>query len=155
MFAKKFENMTIPIATTFAPRYSCSPRNVSSAVYSTIPYRIVAMEKPGVATRIREMLFDYSACHLLEGIWWQTRAEDPPAIERLGEITVPTLVVIGERDAADFHRIADILHQGIPDARKVVIPGAGHVVNMEYPDEFNQTVLGFLAEIEESEVGHD
>jgi pimeloyl-ACP methyl ester carboxylesterase len=107
-----------------------------------------AMEKPQVAARLREIIRDYSACHLTEGIWWSTRAEDPPATARLSEIAIPALVIVGEKDSPDFHRIAGILREGIPGARKVVIPGAGHVVNMECPDEFNRTVLDFLRDVE-------
>ena len=110
----------------------------------------VAMEMPAVAAKLREIVLDYSGCHLTKDIWWHMRAENPPATERLGEITVPALVIVGERDSRDFHLIADILQQGIPGARKVVFPGAGHMVNMEFPDECNRTVLDFLHEIEET-----
>src|SRR5439155_21655327 len=47
----------------------------------------------------------------------------PPAIERLGSIRAPTLVVVGEHDLQDFHDIADVLARGIPGARKVVMEG--------------------------------
>lgn len=69
---------------------------------------------------------------------------EPPATQRLTEIKVPTLLLIGERDDPDNHAIVDILAQGINGAQKVVIAGAGHMVNMEQPDEFNRLVLNFL-----------
>lgn len=68
----------------------------------------------------------------------------PPAIERLGEIRSPTLVIVGEHDLPDFHRVADALAAGIPAARKVVVPGAGHMSNMERPAEVNAELLVFL-----------
>jgi pimeloyl-ACP methyl ester carboxylesterase len=37
----------------------------------------------------------------------------------------------------------------MPDAKKVAFPGAGHMVNMEYPDEFTRMVLEFLAKIDD------
>ena len=110
----------------------------------------VAMEKPTVAAKLRDIISDYSGCHLTKDIGSRVRAANPPATERLGEITVPTLVIVGERDSHDFHLIADILQEGIPGARKVVFPGAGHMVNMEFPEEFNRTVLDFLQEIDET-----
>jgi 3-oxoadipate enol-lactonase len=68
--------------------------------------------------------------------------------ERLGEISVPTLVIVGELDARDIHQVADQLEHEIPQARRATIEGTAHVPSMERPDEFNQLVLGFLAEVE-------
>ena len=59
-----------------------------------------------------------------------------------------TLVIVGERDWPDIRRMADILGSSIEGARKVVLAGAGHVPNMEQPDEFNRTVLEFLHDVE-------
>lgn len=68
----------------------------------------------------------------------------PPAIGRLAEVRTPTLVVIGERDLPDLRRLADTLAQTIPGAMKVVIPGAGHMVNVAAPEAFNRAVESFL-----------
>lgn len=69
---------------------------------------------------------------------------DPPAIERLGEIRVPTLVIVGDGDVPSIVRLADLLAHTIPGARKIVFPGVAHVPNLERPEEFNQAVLDFL-----------
>jgi proline-specific peptidase len=66
-------------------------------------------------------------------------------VHRLGEIEVPTLVVVGEKDISDFQRIAVRLEKEIPHARRVVIEGAGHLVNLEQPERFNEVVLEFLS----------
>ena len=68
--------------------------------------------------------------------------------ERLGEISVPTLVLVGELDVADMHTVADRLEQEIPGARRATIEGVAHVPSMERPAEFDELVLGFLAEVE-------
>lgn len=68
--------------------------------------------------------------------------------DRLGEISVPTLVLVGELDVADMHTVADRLEQEIPDARRATIEGVAHVPSMERPREFDKLVLGFLAELE-------
>ena len=70
---------------------------------------------------------------------------ESPAINRFGAITVPTLVVVGERDLPNFLAVADILRERILDAHKVAIPGVGHMSNMEDPKRSNEVVLGFLA----------
>jgi 3-oxoadipate enol-lactonase len=68
--------------------------------------------------------------------------------DRLGEISVPTLVLVGELDVPDIHRVADRLEREIPGARRATIEGTAHVPSMERPDEFDRLVLGFLDEIE-------
>lgn len=77
----------------------------------------------------------------------QPRALEPPAISRLAEIHVPTLIIFGDQDVRDILKIADILEKGIPGAKKVVIPGTAHHLNMEKPEEFNRIVLDFLGSL--------
>jgi pimeloyl-ACP methyl ester carboxylesterase len=72
---------------------------------------------------------------------------DPPAIQRLGEIEAPTLVVVGDADAPDILAASELLTREIDGARNVVMQGTAHLPNLERPDEFNRVVLQFLAEI--------
>jgi pimeloyl-ACP methyl ester carboxylesterase len=101
--------------------------------------------RPGASERLREIMKDYSGWHWVHED--RGRPLKPPAIERLGSIGVPTLVVVGELDAPDFHAIASILEREIPGARKVVLSGVGHVPNMEAPERFNDLLLEFLDRI--------
>jgi pimeloyl-ACP methyl ester carboxylesterase len=71
---------------------------------------------------------------------------DPPAAERLGEISAPTLVVIGDEDIAPVQDGAELLMEKVPHARKAVIHDAAHLPNLEHPEEFNRIVLEFLLE---------
>jgi 3-oxoadipate enol-lactonase len=68
----------------------------------------------------------------------------PPAIERLGEISAPVLVVVGDGDVSDIDIIAWTLEQQVRGARRVVLPGAAHLVSLEQPDRFNELALNFL-----------
>lgn len=101
-----------------------------------------AAEQPHVATQLREYVEDYSGWHWLNDN--PTIAQSRPAIECLGDIACPSLILVGERDTADFQTVAAHLARDIPDARLVRIPGAGHMSNMESPAEFNHAVLHFL-----------
>jgi len=67
-------------------------------------------------------------------------------VQRLGEISVPTLVLVGEEDQPDMHRIAERLEREIPGARRATIPGTAHVPSLERPREFDELVLPFLRE---------
>jgi pimeloyl-ACP methyl ester carboxylesterase len=66
--------------------------------------------------------------------------------QRLSEIRAPTLVLVGVEDMPDIQAIADRLAQDIPGARKATIANTAHVPSMERPKEFDDLVLGFLAE---------
>jgi pimeloyl-ACP methyl ester carboxylesterase len=67
-----------------------------------------------------------------------------PVIDRLGEIAAPALVLVGERDE-QYLRAADVLTARLQRAEKVVIPGAGHIVNLDAPEAFDAALIGFLA----------
>ncbi|MCL2395649.1 MAG: alpha/beta fold hydrolase [Acidimicrobiaceae bacterium] len=67
-----------------------------------------------------------------------------PLWGRLGAIEVPTLVVVGELDAA-YRRHGERLVASIgANAALEVIPGAGHAVPLERPDRFAETLAAFL-----------
>jgi 3-oxoadipate enol-lactonase len=68
----------------------------------------------------------------------------PPSINRLQEVTVPTLVILGRNDLLYFHAIAEVLVDRIEESQKVVIQEAGHMVNMDNPTAFNQELEKFL-----------
>jgi pimeloyl-ACP methyl ester carboxylesterase len=68
---------------------------------------------------------------------------DARVIEVLPEIKVPSLVVVGADDAP-FLAASDYMAAKIPGAKKVVIPAAGHAVNIDQPQAFVDAVLPFL-----------
>lgn len=59
-------------------------------------------------------------------------------------IDIPTLLLYGEYDQRSPLHVARELHSMIPASTLVVIPGAGHMVNVEAPDAFNTAVRYFL-----------
>jgi pimeloyl-ACP methyl ester carboxylesterase len=68
----------------------------------------------------------------------------PDSTAHLREIQVPVLVLVGEEDTltplAESQRIAE----GVRDGLLTVIPGAGHLSNLEAPERFNEVLLSFL-----------
>ena len=67
-----------------------------------------------------------------------------PALPRLGEIHIPTLLLVGDADIPDVHAHAGAIEAGVPTARRVVISGTGHLMYLEKPAEFSQIVIEFL-----------
>ncbi len=91
---------------------------------------------------VREVL-EFSGASWLQNTW-----PAPPErsdFSRLGELEKPTLVVVGERDVDPCKQIASDIARVVPGARRVVIPGAGHLPCWDAPDAFNQVLLDFLA----------
>jgi len=68
---------------------------------------------------------------------------DARVIESLPDIKVPSLIVVGADDAP-FLAASDYMAAKIPGAQKVVIPAAGHAVNIDQPQAFIDVVLTFL-----------
>ncbi len=66
--------------------------------------------------------------------------------KRLREIKAPTLVISGARDSTITPARQRVLVEGIPAARHVVIPTAGHAAPVDQPEQFNQALLDFLNE---------
>jgi pimeloyl-ACP methyl ester carboxylesterase len=73
-------------------------------------------------------------------------APAPPVIDALQRIAAPALVLVGEHDAA-YLRSAEVLAAKLPKAESVVIPDAGHIVNIEQADAFDAAALAFLARV--------
>ncbi|WP_338927339.1 alpha/beta hydrolase (plasmid) [Mycetohabitans endofungorum] len=73
-------------------------------------------------------------------------AERMPAFaaHEAGAITVPVLLVGGEKSPSIFHRNIEWLHQRIDGARQVMITGASHGMNLAHPRAFNRAVLDFI-----------
>jgi proline-specific peptidase len=62
----------------------------------------------------------------------------------LPSLAMPTLVITGEQDFITGPACAGELTEGIPAAETVVLPGSGHMIFVEAPEEFREAVLGFL-----------
>lgn len=70
----------------------------------------------------------------------------PPVIDALAGMDVPALVLLGEHDAA-FLRAGEVMAAKLPRARHVVVPEAGHIVNIEQAERFDRELLAFLASL--------
>ena len=66
------------------------------------------------------------------------------ATAELASIAVPTLVIVGEDDALSPPEVARAMHEALPGAHLAVLPRAGHLSNLEAPDEFNAAVMELL-----------
>ncbi len=107
------------------------------------PHRPPEEVDPEVRETVRAMIRS-TLERAAEGQVTEGRTMDPPAIDRLAELDVPTLVIVGELDMPDIHEIADLIVAANPNAERIDIDEVAHMVNLEKPEEFNRVVLGFL-----------
>ena len=68
----------------------------------------------------------------------------------LPKITVPTLIICGREDKVTPVAISEQLHGGIPGSQLYLMDGAGHISNIEKPEEFNTAVREFVQKVEAS-----
>jgi 3-oxoadipate enol-lactonase len=107
--------------------------------------RIATAFSDAVDPRMRSHLVEQVALNDKEHYLRAARAVfDFDVRARLPEIAAPTLVVLGEADRTFPLEWMTDLASGIRGARLARLAGAGHISNMERPQEFNRAVLEFL-----------
>jgi 3-oxoadipate enol-lactonase len=112
------------------------------------PFFLSARKRPQQVERLEQIVANYSGW-----AWLHASSEqdaDLPTPRPLEGISVPTLLVIGEHDIQEFQDIANHIARTIPHLTKLVLPGVGHMSNMEAPETFNEAVLGFLENLDVS-----
>jgi len=114
-----------------APAYAFDP---------TLPGLFAGDPPAALARRFAAMAADVRPASM--GIALELMAE-ADLCEVLPRITVPTLLIWGEHDARSPLVVAHQFDAAIPHAELVVIPGAGHVSNLERPEQFNAAVRAF------------
>jgi pimeloyl-ACP methyl ester carboxylesterase len=99
--------------------------------------------QPEVAAHVRRMMLatdPRGAAAALRG-----RAERPDYQKTLADVRVPTLIVVGARDAYTPLPDAELIHKLVPGSELVVVDDAGHLPGLESPAEVNAALLLFLS----------
>ncbi len=106
--------------------------------YRTLPE---CLASPGGSTRLYEYMWGPS-----EFVSTGT-LRDYNRIDRLTELNIPTLFLVGEHDEARPETMLEF-QALVPGSIVKVIPGAAHMINVDQPRAFNQAINGFLATVE-------
>ncbi|HLO31033.1 MAG TPA: alpha/beta hydrolase [Anaerolineales bacterium] len=93
-----------------------------------------------LAYEMNRKALDYEA----KGLGKRLSNTEAPAFDRLGELKIPVLVIVGTHDTPYILAAADYMVEKIPSARKVRIEDAAHLPNMDQPHEFQAAVKAFL-----------
>lgn len=98
--------------------------------------------KPELVETLRTVVFENSQQIITAGLL--ALADRSETCSTLGAINIPTLIICGREDEVTPLAQSDFMHQMIEGSIMHVIDNAGHVSNLEQPDEFNQQLLRFL-----------
>ena len=101
--------------------------------------------RPDVVERARALMHGASAAGVIGALEAMKNRAD--AVPELEAIQVPVLVLVGEHDGPSPPDVAAAMANGIPGARLEVLPGAGHLSNLEAPDAFNRALESFLTRL--------
>jgi pimeloyl-ACP methyl ester carboxylesterase len=74
-------------------------------------------------------------------------------MDQVGQIRVPTLVIVGDHERPLQRKVADTLTRRIPNARQVVITDGGHGAHFAQPERFNAALMDFLRTVYDPKAG--
>lgn len=102
-------------------------------------------ERPDVVTHLQRMITKAPP----EGVAAASRgmAERSDFTDQLGDVKVPTLLIVGSDDALTPPAEMQSISKLMPNARYAEIPSAGHMSPMESPGEFNMHLRAFLSDV--------
>lgn len=113
--------------------------------------RADTLEKDGLATlrngsAERAYAVHRDAIGLAKAARGMLTQRNADVINRLGDIKVPSVVVVGSKDTP-FIAASDYMAAKIPGAQKVVIDDAGHASNIDQPKAFNEAIVAFVEKL--------
>jgi len=68
-------------------------------------------------------------------------------LERLGEINLPTFIIVGEDDPATPVSASQAIHEQIKNSKLIILPSTRHLSNVEQAEAFNRHLLEFLRSV--------
>jgi 3-oxoadipate enol-lactonase len=111
---------------------------------------LVAGPNEGARRKIYEQLVANSEKLKFDNHFEQSLS--PPANKRLSEVKAPTLILAGEAEIADVHAHCAAINAGIRESTQEVIKDAGHLIQLEKPDEVAKRIEDFVQRCERKRV---
>jgi pimeloyl-ACP methyl ester carboxylesterase len=103
-------------------------------------------KRPEIVKRVRKMIVETVPEGAAAALRGMAQRQDQTSF--LSRIIAPTLIMVGSEDALTPVADAEVMHREIGGSRLQVIEGAGHVSNIENPEEFNKALVKFLRDVE-------
>jgi 3-oxoadipate enol-lactonase len=121
------------------------PEAVADAMLPKLLGATTHREQPDLADAVRTLILRNTPGAIASAVRAMKLREDATAW--LSTLTCPALVLCGAEDVLTPPSDSEALAAAIPGAELVVIPGAGHLSNLEAPMAFIETLAGFLGRI--------
>jgi 3-oxoadipate enol-lactonase len=121
------------------------PGIVADGVMSVLFSSGFLLDQPDKAKREKERLLEVNRVGVSNATSAVTRRKD--ISDRIHKIKVPTLVIVGEVDAATPLETSQVIQAAIPGSRLEIIPSAGHMTPIEKPEEVSQLIVEFLGSV--------
>ena len=102
-------------------------------------------QRPELVERVRALIVEQDPAGVVTAE--HCLAARPDSFGDLGAVAVPTLVISGAEDMVTGPDQGRAVASAIRDARFVLVEGAGHLVNLEQPEQVNEALLNFIAPI--------
>ena len=99
--------------------------------------------RPELVQRVRGMIEGNQVSGIAGDL--MAMAQRPDSVPFLQQIHCPPQIIVGELDVPTPPADARLMSESIPNARLAIIPGAGHLSNLEQPDRFNEIVRAFVS----------
>ncbi|HVS30577.1 MAG TPA: alpha/beta hydrolase [Thermoanaerobaculia bacterium] len=119
------------------------PQLIHDRMWAFAPFR-VASTLPHARQRLNAMIVHQNQWATSRPNAPRPKPFDPPPAARLKDIEVPTLVIVGDGEMPALQKEASFVAQSIPGARLVRVKDAGHFVNLEQPQRYNEIILDWL-----------
>jgi len=114
----------------------------AAEAWMSAPFLQATIIDPAAGEKLRQFVSDHSFWAFAHRSPQQPL--QPSAAGRTGEIRAPTLILAGEHDIPACLEVADLLDQSVPESRKVIMEGTGHLLQIEKPEEFNRHLVEFI-----------
>src|SRR5437763_9109959 len=137
------------VATEYALRH---PEDIRGLVMIGVPSRFIVREIVRRLLRVPDPIFSWVAKTIKVALYapqrtlkrmLETALSKWPGQERLEQLRVPTLVVLGQRDNVFLREHYEDTARCIPGSQQVVIPVSAHLVQLERPDAVNRAIRRF------------
>jgi 3-oxoadipate enol-lactonase len=120
-------------------------RGVAAIVEQMLPKMLAPaayQDNPDLVEFVREMMLETAEDGVVGAL--AALRDRPDSFTTLAEIDVPTLIIHGADDQIIPLSESQAMHEGITNSQLVIIPDAGHLMNLEQPELFNEAVREFL-----------
>lgn len=133
---------------SIAVALTAGPSAIADEMIPMILGATTRARRPDVVSEVRSFIEAQPGETIADGL--RAMMERPDSAPVLDNVSVPTTIIVGDEDTITPPSDAEFMHQRIRESSLAVIPGAGHMANLEAPDAFDAAVRAFLERFQQA-----